>query len=381
MNKKILFCTNSRSEMSTVLSMLSETKKSEVISPFLIVGGTHFSPKYGYTSNYITRRGFRIDFCARYFDDNESLAVCLGNSIPIFCEALEQLDPDIVVITGDRVECLPLITACLLRNKPIAHVSGGDTTLGAIDNNIRHMISKASLLHFVAMESHKQKLIELGEHPETVYVTGDPAIDSIKSMERDENAAILASFGLKFGGDYALCTFHPQTIDIEHNAVMLKNMLDALRKRPEFKIFTFPNGDPGSEQVIRTLKNFIKHDKQSALIQSFNGDDYYKILAGASFIIGNSSSALWECPTLRVPAINLGNRQKGRIRAGNVIDVCGLDLMDIETAITEARSSQFYEKLCNTANPYGDGGAGRRIVKLLENLDFEDLFQFKEQVG
>lgn len=381
MKKKVLFVTNSRSEMTTVLSMLSHAVTSEVIDPYLMVGGTHFSEKYGMTVDFIKGKGYEPDFEAKYYTNDEDLPYCLGNAMPIFCDGIKQLNPDLVVVTGDRLECLPLITACLLSNILLAHVSGGDTTLGAIDNQIRDMLTKASHVHFVAMERHKCKLVKMGEHPKSIFVTGDPAIDEISKISVADIDKTLSSFGLEFDGDYSLCTFHPQTVNPHQNKTLLKNMLAALKKRTEFKIFTFPNGDQGSDEVINSLHEFVSGDARSAIIKSFNGEEYYKVLAGAKYIIGNSSSAIWECPTLKIPSINIGSRQKGRIRVNNVVDVDGLDQLELETALREVNTEKFSHEMVSLVNPYGDGKAGKRVVSILEELQFELLLELKDLGG
>lgn len=369
MRKKILFCTNSRSELTTVLSMYKAAKSSKFILPMLMVGGTHFSERYGLTSEAILKRNIEIDYRANYYRDERDLASNLGEAVACFLSGLHCLDPDVTVITGDRIECLPLVTACLISDQVVAHVSGGDTTLGAFDNQIRDMVSKASHVHFVAMQQHAEKVEGLGENPASIFITGDPAIDVMMDelqAKADDTSSFLSDAIEK---PYILCTFHPQTIESHDNELLLDNMLTALSEVPEFIVFTYPNGDPGSEQIIKKIELFVLKHKNSQIVKSFNGSDYYHVLSRAKLVVGNSSSPIWEGPTLNVPSVNIGIRQKGRVRAGNVFDVAGKSAGDIACAIRTVSSPNFLKKVKSIKNPYGNGQASKKIIKILEKID------------
>lgn len=353
--------------------MYEAASLSEKIRPLIMVGGTHLSEKYGMTVNAIKQKNIVIDYEVHYFSEFDDLSASLGRATEFFARGLLQLNPEIVVITGDRLECLPLATACLLTGVLVAHVSGGDTTNGAIDNTIRDMITKASHIHFVAMEEHAQKVRRMGEKEHSIYVTGDPAIDYITKMKIKNRRSVCKELGINEDDKFVLCTFHPQTIFAEENANLLDNYFGFLSKCPYFKIFTYPNGDPGSEDIIKKITDFTAEDTRSMVVESFNDFAYYNVLAHAEFLFGNSSSSIWEAPSFQIPALNIGRRQDGRFRADNVIDVSGKRLDEIEAAVRSLESADFRQRLVNVFNPYGEGKASKKIALILGDVSAETL--------
>ena len=375
--KKILFCTNSRSELSTVLSMYEAASASKKIKPMLMVGGTHLSEEYGMTVNAIKQKKIIIDCVADYYCELDEVSTSLGRATDLFTKALSQLNPEIVVITGDRLECIPLVTACLLTGVLVAHVSGGDTTNGAIDNTIRDIITKASHIHFVAMEEHAQKVRRMGEKEQGIFVTGDPAIDYILKMKIKDRSSVFQELGINENDKFILCTFHPQTICVEENNALLDNYFEFLTKCPYFVIFTYPNGDPGSEDIIKRINDFTTKNSKSMVVKSFNDLSYYNVLAHAEFLFGNSSSSIWEAPSFQTPALNIGRRQDGRFRAGNVIDVSGKKITEIEAAAQELLSADFKRRLAKVYNPYGEGKASEKIALILGSMSAKTLRENK----
>lgn len=343
--------------------------------------GMHLVPTFGETWRQLEADGFSIDEKVDFLsneDTEEAFARSLGRGVIAFTDALARRRPDIVCVSGDRIENLSLFVAATTLGLPIAHMCGGDITEGAIDNQIRHVMTKLSHLHFVSMPEHARRVVQMGEEPWRVVLTGDAAIDVIVSYPKMERAKLDKLVGLNAGEPFFLSTFHPQTLGDGSAVEQYRNVLDAIAKVPERPVMIRPNIDPGFKPLVDMLEQFQMQRSDVVLRTSFDRDVFYGLMAHASFMIGNSSSALWEAPSFELPSINVGQRQAGRIRGENVVDVSGLDASELIKALSYVRSAAFRASLKGMTNPYGDGLASDLTIKTLKSIKLDETLMTKK---
>jgi len=363
--------TFARSDYSCCMPIARAIQADPALELYLIVSGMHLSPTFGYTVQDIEADGFKIDEKLEILlssDTPEGIAKSIGLGTICFAQSFTKFRPDILLILGDRSELLSVVSAALPLCIPIAHVSGGDITEGAIDNQVRHAVSKMSHLHFVAMQPHADRLLQMGEEPWRVHVTGEPALDLISDMRLLTREELSNTLGLELRQPLLLITFHPTTLGAIGVLEEIDNLLAALDLIEGTLIFTHPNADANNEEIVRRIREFVALRKNSALYQSLGQLKYYSLLSHADLMVGNSSSGIWEAPSFGLPVVNIGDRQQGRIRAGNVLDVPP-EKSCIYNAIQEGLRSSFRNSLSNLINPYGDGHAANRIIEILRQVD------------
>ncbi len=337
----------------------------------LVAAGTHLSPEHGYTIRQIEADGFTIDDKLEMLlssDTPQGIAKSIGLGTIGMAEILSRCLPDIILIIGDRLELLSVASAALPFRIPIAHVSGGDSTEGSLDNQVRNAVSKLSSLHFVAMQEHADRLLQMGEEPWRVFVTGDPALDMIANMEFFSRAELQGRLNSPLDPPVLVVTFHPTTLGKESVVQEIEALLTALTEVDGTMIFTAPNPDMGRNAIIERIRVFVDKRASAEVYSSLGQQAYYSLLTHADAMVGNSSSGIWEAPSFQLPVVNVGDRQQGRLRAGNVIDVAP-DATSIVAAIRRALAPSFRESLCDLANPYGDGMAASRIAKVLKDME------------
>jgi len=283
-----------------------------------------------------------------------------------FAECLERLNPDLLLVPGDRFEMLAAASAALIRRLPIAHVGGGDVTAGAIDEAIRHSITKMSHLHFVSSAGAARRVRQLGEDPATIHHVGNPSLDLIERLAALDRPAVEEAIGLKLRERNLLVTFHPVTLAEQPAAMPFAELLKALDALgPDIGlIFTRPNADPFGRVLLGMIDAFVQGHANAVAHTSLGQTLYFSLLRQVSAVVGNSSSGLLEAPSFRIPTVNVGDRQRGRERAASVIDTPA-----DATAIGEAIAKAFALDCAKVVNPYGDGKAGPRIVNVLETLE------------
>ncbi|MDA8226229.1 MAG: UDP-N-acetylglucosamine 2-epimerase [Desulfitobacterium hafniense] len=377
MNKrKITVVTGSRADYGLLYWVMKEIQHAEEFELQIIATGMHLSPEFGLTYKIIEEDGFVIDQKVEMLLSSDSpvgIAKSIGLATISSAEALQRLKPDLIVVLGDRFEILAVVQAALVAKIPVAHIAGGDTTEGAYDEAIRHSITKMSHLHFVTNEIAAERVRQMGENPEHIYNYGSPGIDMIKSLKLLGREELENSLDFKFREKNLLITFHPVTLEQQPAEQQFKELLSALDSLDDEvgMIFTKPNADNQGRMLINRIDEYVASRSNAKAYTSLGQLLYLSAVAQVDAVVGNSSSGLYEVPSLSKPTVNIGVRQKGRLKASLVID-CAADSGDIAMAIVKAFKMESLE----TVNPYGDGNSSIRIVgKLKEFSDYQILLK------
>jgi GDP/UDP-N,N'-diacetylbacillosamine 2-epimerase (hydrolysing) len=375
--KKVCVFTGTRAEYGLLRWVMESIRGSDKLDLQLIASGAHYSALHGWTYKEIEADGFRIDRKVEMLLASDSpLAVSKSMALAQMgvAEAIEALDPDLLLVLGDRYETLAAASAALIMRVPVGHIHGGETTEGAIDDYIRHAITKLSNLHFVAAREYRERVIQMGESPSFVHLVGGLGIEAARKcqlMSRDE---LSANLGLDWKKNSMLVTFHPVTTEgSEQSVSQMRALLAALHEFPEFTIIlTRPNADQWFAGLNKEIDLFLVDHPNSKAFPSLGSRRYLSCMANVDLVVGNSSSALLEGPAFDKPAVNIGDRQKGRIRAANVID-CPPDARRISDAIRLAGSQGFRSAIAGKPNPFGDGRSSEMITSILERTDLSSL--------
>ena len=333
----------------------------------LIVAAGHLDPKYGNTVQEIEADGFPI--AARVpmrmaGDSRVDVANAIGIGVQEFTSAFKRVGPDIVLLLGDRFEMLSAATAALPCRIPIAHIHGGELTLGAIDDAIRHAITKLSHLHFAATAEYARRIRQMGEEPWRVHVTGSPAIDSIRMFEPLPKSQLEDLIGLDLTKTL-LITYHPVTLE-NSDEDSLGNLLAVVSDSGYSLLFTYPNADSNNNHIIQRVREFACTRKDARFVTNLGHRKYHSVQRHVAAMVGNSSSGIIEAASFRLPVVNIGTRQEGRTRGPNIIDV-GTSKEAIAKGISKALSPEFRRSIASIENFYGDGHAAERIVSLLKS--------------
>jgi len=375
--RRVCVVTGSRAEYGLLYWLLKEIENSPSLDLQLVVTGAHLDAGFGDTVDTITGDGFTID--ARVpmnLDDTSPAGVgaAMGRALTGLSAAFDELQPQILVILGDRYEMLAAASAATVLGLPIAHIHGGEVTTGAMDDAMRHAISKLSHLHFAAAEPYRRRVIQMGENPDHVFTVGEVGLDNIARLELMDRPSLEAGLGFVLGEQYFVATYHPETLGELPPAEAVQNLLAALDAFEAYKIiFTGVNADPGRDVVAAAISDFAgKQPERARLVQSLGQVRYLSALKHCAAVVGNSSSGVIEAPAMAVPTVNVGNRQKGRLRAPSVID-CGPATAAIAAAIGQAISPGFTENLKKLPAP--DGQTSRRIAERLAEFPLEGLLQ------
>ena len=378
---KICFITSTRAEYGLIKSLMRKIACNENFILQIIVTGTHLSKRHGYTLYEIEKDGFKVDSkldMSIVDDSNNSICLSISKLIEKLSEKIEQLKPDTIVILGDRFELLGIAAAATIHRVPITHLHGGEITEGAFDDSVRHAITKLSQIHFVANEQYKKRIIQLGENPKNVFNVGGLGVDAIKELKLLSKSKLEKELNLNFLEKNLLITYHPVTLSkVETSKNELKELIKALSSLENtLQIFTMPNADPGNKVIFKIIKSYVKTNKNAFYFNSLGQLKYLSCLAQVDGVIGNSSSGLSEAPTFKIPTINIGDRQKGRLMSKSVIN-CEGNSNDITKALNKIYKLSFKQILKNSKNPYGDGGASKKIIKILQKINYEDILRKK----
>jgi GDP/UDP-N,N'-diacetylbacillosamine 2-epimerase (hydrolysing) len=378
MKRKICVVTGTRAEFGLLNLLMQQVQSSPLLDLSLIVTGMHLSPEFGSTYQEIEQAGFKINEKIEMLlsaDTATAVTKSMGISLIGFADAYSRINPDLIVVLGDRFEILAAVTAALIAGIPIAHLHGGETTEGAFDEAIRHSITKMSHLHFVATDVYRSRVIQLGEHPSRVFNVGGLGVDAIKQTELLDKNELENQLDFKFGKKNLLVTFHPVTLDENSSTNQLEALLDALYELSDTHIiFTMPNADTGSRKLSSMVKEFVITKSNSKAYNSLGRIRYLSTLSFVDGVIGNSSSGLTEAPSMGVGTINIGERQKGRLLASSVIN-CDPNLKDIRAALRKLYSSNFQELIKSSVNPYGNGGACKSIVDIISKHPLDGILK------
>lgn len=367
--KKIGIITSTRAEYGLFCPLIKNLRKyeNESIHVELIVTGMHLTQAYGKTVSEIQEDNVRIDYCVEIRIDSESaidIALNQADIVVKFTRLFEEQKFDLVVILGDRYEMLMVAIAATNTHIPIAHISGGDTTEGAIDECVRHSITKMSYIHFVTNDDSRRRVIQLGENPARVYNVGSTSIDNILNMNLLSKREALNTVGL---GDccYAIGTYHPVTLENQDIEKDIMSLINAVERYTDIEfIITKANADQGGKWINSILEREEQRVTNLHVFSSLGVKRYLSLMKHAEFVIGNSSSGIVEAPALHVPTVNIGDRQKGRLQSVSTIN-CGVSEMEIERAIGIALSQECRKNLDKVISPYGDGHAAEKMTKII----------------
>lgn len=377
--RTIAVVTVGRSDYGIYLPILRRIDSDPELALRLIVSGMHLSPASGLTVQRIEADGFEIHERVEMLlssDTSVGIATSMGLGLVGFAQAYSRLRPDILVVLGDRFEMHAAALAALPFKIPVAHIHGGEITEGAIDDALRHSITKLSHLHFVAAAEYRARVIQMGEEPWRVVVCGAPSLDNLVDSTLPGRQELIGRFGLPTG-PYLLVTFHAVTLEYEQAEYQITELIDALRRADYPIVFTMPNADTGHGVVVAAIRRFVDQHPTASLVQNFGPLEYLGAMKCAVAVVGNSSSGLIEAPSLKVPVVNIGTRQQGRIRATSVIDV-GYDRAEIAAALRQATGPEFRAALEQVANPYGHGHAADIIVERLASAELDGRLLVKK---
>ena len=368
--RKICVITGTRAEFGLLRPLIELIANDKELQLQLIATGMHLSPEFGYTLNEITEAGFMVDKkveCLLSSDSSIGVSKTIALAISGFADALDELTPDLVVVLGDRTEILGAVIATAMANIPIAHLHGGETTEGAYDEAIRHSITKFSHLHFTSTEAYRKRVIQLGEHPDTVFNVGAIGLDAIKKLPLLDRASFEQAIGFKLKERNILITYHPVTLEKEAPIETFENVLTALDELTDTTlIFTHANSDKNGRIINKMITEYVSSHKDKAVeFKSLGQLRYLSALQFVDFVIGNSSSGMTEVPAFYIPTINIGDRQKGRINCESVIN-SNNSLEDIKKSITFALDKTFREKIQQQELLYGNGTAAEKILQIIK---------------
>ena len=374
--KKICVVTGSRADYGLLKNLLFLIKKEKSLSLQLIVTGSHLSKKHGNTFKEIVKDKFKIKnkVDLKLFGDNTlSITKSMALGLSKFVKIYEKNKPDIVILLGDRYEIFTACCAASLCRLPIGHIHGGEVTLSSLDEAFRHAISKMSHLHFTASQEYQKRVIQMGESPQNVFNVGGLGVDGIKQTSLYSKSLLEKKLNIKFLKKFVLVTYHPETLKKNSSKLNLKHLFEALSfMKDTTVIFTMPNSDIESLTIFKLIKKIVSKKKNYYLFKSLGQKKYYSCCRHSDFMIGNSSSGLLEMPSFKKFSINIGDRQLGRVKAKSVIN-CDTTTKSMIRAIKYSLNPVNKLKLKHVINPYGKGGASKKIVNILKNKKFDNL--------
>ena len=379
MKRKVCVVTGTRAEYGLLYWLMREIQNDADFKLQVIATCMHLSPEFGLTYRQIEKDGFKIDRKIEMLlssDTPVGISKSMGLGMIGFSEAYTELKPDIVMVLGDRFEIFSAAAAAMIARIPLAHLHGGEATEGLIDEPIRHSITKMSHLHFTATEEYRKRVIQLGEDPARVFNVGGLGIDNIKKLKLMGREEFEDSINFKLGPKNLMITFHPVTLEHATAGEQFQNLLDAADELEDTKfIFTKPNADTEGRLITQMIDNYVlKNGRKAIAFVSLGQLRYLSAMQFIDGVVGNSSSGLAEAPTFKIGTINIGDRQRGRIKADSVID-CEPVKGSILTAVQKLYSGIFQAKLKNTKSPYGEGGASGKTKKILKDTDLMDILK------
>jgi len=368
--RTIAVVTGARADYGLLVPLLQAIDNEPTMELHLWVTGMHLAEQFGGSINDIIADRFfiaeKIDMLLAS-DTPEAIAKSIGVGVLGFAQAYARSCPDILVGLGDRFELFAAVQAALPFKIPVAHISGGETTQGAIDESIRHSITKLSHLHFVATECYAKRVIQMGEEPWRVHVTGDPGLDNVATMTFLGEAELEKRIGMPLSPRPIICTFHPVTLEHERTGHQINELLAALRATGHPVLFTYPNADTAAKVIIDAIENYVASNADARIVKSLGRVAYCSLMKQAIAMVGNSSSGLLEAASFELPAVNVGTRQQGRLSNRNVVhSECEKEA--IANAIRIATSQEFRSGIRGLRNIYGDGHASERILEVLKNV-------------
>jgi len=377
--RKICVVTGTRAEYGLFFPIMKKIQSSDYLELQVVATTMHFSEEFGNTYRQIEKDGFFIDEKIENLlssDTKSSIAKSTGLATILLSDAFSRLDPDVVLVLGDRFETHAAATTAMLMNIPIAHIHGGEITEGAMDEKIRHSITKMSSLHFTSTDEYRNRVIQMGEPSNMVFSVGAPGIDNIVSMNLLSKSELEEKLEWKLHGTTALFTYHSETLSMTDTRKEIKRILEIIDNSSINVLFTYANSDDGGRVVNNEIQEFVSKDKERYLVVKSLGQlKYLSAMKHLDFVIGNTSSGIIEAASFQKPVINIGSRQKGRLQSANVINST---IEKLEDSIFQAVSDSFIEHCNDVVNIYGEGGASHHIVTSLENQNLTPVKKFHD---
>ena len=376
--RKICIVTGSRADYGLLYWLIKEIKVDKNLKLQLIATGMHLSAEFGLTYKEI-EKDFKIDKkinISLSSDTSEGISRSMGIAQTSFSKAYNELKPDIVVVLGDRFEIFSAVSSAMISRIPIAHIHGGEATEGLIDEAIRHCISKMSHIHFTATKEYSKRVIQLGEVPNKVFNVGGAGIENIKRLKLLSKEELEKSINFKLNIKNILVTFHPVTLENKTSKKQFQELLDSIDELENTNIiFTKANSDADGKIINQMIDQYVKKNLEKSMGTASLGQlNYLSVLKYVDFMIGNSSSGLLEAPSFKIGTINIGDRQNGRIKSESVVD-CLPNKKSIKKAIKIIYSNKFQNLLKNVKNPYGNGCASQKIIKVLKTVKLDNILK------
>ncbi|MEG2898624.1 MAG: UDP-N-acetylglucosamine 2-epimerase [Eubacterium sp.] len=382
MVKKISILTATRAEYGLLKPIIEKLNQEKYFNVKVVATGMHLSPEFGSTYHEIEKDGIIMDAKIEILlssDTPVSISKSMGLAMISFAEYFDRIKPDLLIVLGDRYETLAVCCAAMNARIPIAHLYGGETTEGAVDESIRHAITKMSYLHFTSTETYRQRVIQLGEDPKRVFTVGAMGIENILSTKLLSKTELEKTLSFNLNQPYAVITFHPVTLEANNVKQQFEALLKACNAHPEMHyIFTKANSDAYGRVINRMIDDYAANHSNVCAFESLGMLRYLSALKYARYVMGNSSSGLVEVPGFKIPTINIGDRQKGRIQSETVIN-CEPDFGDILNAMDKAEDKDFREQIKTSKNPYGDGVTSGKIINVIKDFLENDRICLKKQ--
>lgn len=376
MKRKICVVTGTRAEYGLLYWLMKRLQNDEEVDLQIVATGMHLSPEFGLTVKQIEQDKFRVNEKVEMLlsgDTATAISKSIGLGVISFTDSFHRLSPDLIVVLGDRFEIFAAVQTAMIMRIPVAHIHGGELTEGLIDDPIRHSITKMSHLHFTASEEYRKRVIQMGEQPATVFNVGTLGLEGIKNIQLLNHQALSESIGFELE-KFFLVTLHPTTLEKSTAEAQINTLLAALDKFPRYQvIFTRTNADTDGRIINKKIEEYVKENSfRCCVFDSLGQLRYLSAIKNCEGVIGNSSSGLLEVPFLRKPTVNIGIRQRGRLKAKSIID-CSFNVKEIVNSIEKALSSDFKEMILDIPMLYGDGNTSKEIVNILKNVNLNNL--------
>ena len=376
--RKICVVTGTRAEYGLLYWLMKEIDTNKELELQIIVTGMHLSPEFGNTYQQIEKDGFIINIKVDIplsSDTKVSVSKSIGLGMIGFADAFNDLQPDLLVVLGDRFEIFSASSAAMIANIPIAHLHGGETTEGAFDEAMRHSITKMSHLHFTATEAYRNRVIQLGEHPERVFNVGGLGIENINRLDLLSREDFEGAINFKLAKRNILVTYHPVTLEDSTSELQFQALLDSIEELNDTNIiFTKANSDTNGKIINKTIDSYVANHNNSIAFTSMGQLNYMSALQFMDGVVGNSSSGLLEAPSFKIGTIDIGDRQKGRMKADSVIN-CLPEKKSIDRAFKRLYSDDFKQIINAASNPYELGNTSKKIVNIIKNTDFRNILK------
>jgi UDP-hydrolysing UDP-N-acetyl-D-glucosamine 2-epimerase len=372
--------TGSRADYGNYLPVLRKIKSRPDLELKLLVTGTHLVSEYGFTIEEIKKDGFKIAAQVETLlssDSPDGISKSIGLGVIGFADIYRRLNLDLLLVLGDRYEMFAAVIAAIPFAMPIAHIHGGESTHGLIDESIRHSITKISHLHFVSTKAYRNNVVQMGEETWRVFVTGAPTVDNLRIIKLFSKKQLERKYGFSLKKPPLLVTFHPVTLEYQNVALHVSELLYALSKVDSAIIFTYPNADTQGRVIINAINRFVAQHSNAKVVKSLGTQAYFSLMKYSAAMVGNSSSGIVESGSFQLPVVNIGNRQGGRIQGRNVIQV-NCTSRSILDGIQKALHPSFRTSLISMKNIYGNGHAADKIVRIIGKFPLNTKLMIKK---